>query len=308
MHPERPATRAILYALAANLGIAVAKGAAAWYTGSGAMLAEAVHSLADSANQGLLFVGMARSRRGASQEHPLGYGKALYFWSFIVALMLFSMGGLFSIYEGVHKLTEATGPGPGHEVDRPWVAISVLLLGIILEGLSLGGALKESRQSRKGKSLWNWFRSSRQSEFLVVIGEDLAALVGLVLALIAVALTAVTGSAVFDALGTMAIGVLLILVAVAVGVEVKSLLIGESADPSVVAGLDQFLGGHPAVAEVLNLITFQLGPEVMVAVKARMAERESAQRLVDSINRCERELKAAFPQVRWVFFEPDHRD
>jgi len=295
-------TRAILYALAANLGIAVAKGVAAWVTGSGAMLAEAIHSLADSANQGLLFVGLARARRPVTPEHPLGHGKAIYFWSFLVALMLFSMGGLFSVYEGIHKLAELRG---AHGVDRPWVAVGVLSVAIILEGLSLAGALRESRAARRGRSLWCWFRTSRQAELLTVVGEDLAALLGLVLALLGVGLTMVTGNPAFDALGSIAIGVLLLLVAVAVGVEVKSLLIGESADPDVEAELRVFLQTHETVGALLGLITFQLGPDVMVAVKARMREQASVQRLLADVNRCERELKAAFPQVRWSFFEPD---
>jgi len=301
-------TRAILYALLANLGIAVAKSVAAAVTRSGAMLAEAIHSFADCANQGLLFLGMARAKRPASAEHPLGYGKALFFWSFIVALMLFSMGGMFSIYEGVHKLTHMPGTGTGHGLERPWIAIAVLTVGLVLEGLSLAGALRESRESRRGKKLWAWFRSSRRSELIVVVGEDLAALLGLSFALAAVCLSAVTGNPLYDALGTIAIGVLLILVAVAVGVEVKSLLIGESAGEEFEGELRGFLAGLREVAEVLNLITYQLGPDIMVAVKARMTETASVAALIEAINRCEREMKARFPEVRWSFFEPDCRD
>ncbi len=295
-------TRAIFYALGANLGIAVAKGVAAWVTGSGSMLAEAIHSLADSANQGLLFIGLSRARQPVTREHPLGHGKAIYFWSFLVALMLFSMGGLFSVYEGIHKLAELRG---AHGVDRPWVAVTVLVVGIVLEGLSLAGALRESRVARRGRSLWRWFRTSRQAELLAVVGEDLAALLGLLLALVGIGLTMVTGNPAFDALGSIAIGVLLLFVAVAVGVEVKSLLIGESADPAVEEEIRTFISRHETVAELFGLITFQLGPDLMVAVKARMAEAESAPRLLAEVNRCERELKAAFPQVRWSFFEPD---
>jgi cation diffusion facilitator family transporter len=295
-------TRAIFYALGANLGIAGAKGVAAWVTGSGSMLAESIHSMADCANQGLLFVGLARARQPVSREHPLGHGKAIYFWSFLVALMLFSMGGLFSVYEGIHKLAELRGT---HVVAHPWVALGVLTVAIVLEGLSLSGALRESRKARRNRSLWQWFRTSRQAELLTVVGEDLAALLGLLLALVGIGLTMITGNPAFDALGSMAIGVLLLLVAVAVGVEVKSLLIGESADPEVEDEIRRFLSEHGAVAELLGLITFQLGPDLMVAVKARMAEEESVSRLLAEVNRCERELKAAFPQVRWSFFEPD---
>ncbi len=295
--------RAILYALGANFGIAVAKGAAAWVTGSGSMLAEAIHSLADCANQGLLFLGLARARRPATAEHPLGYGKAVYFWSFIVALMLFSMGGVFSVYEGIHKLAQLRGPHPG--LARPWVAVAVLAAGLVLEAGSLAGALRESRSSRRGRSLWRWFRTSRQAELITVVGEDIAALLGLLLALLGVGLAMVTGNPAFDAAGSIAIGVLLLLVAAAVGVEVKSLLIGESADPETEGEIRSFFAAHPAVRELRGLITFQLGPDLMVAVKARMAEEASAGRLLADVNRCERDLKAAFPQVRWSFFEPD---
>lgn len=299
-------TRAILYALLANLGIAIAKSVAAAVTRSGAMLAEAIHSFADCANQGLLFLGMSRAKRPASAEHPLGYGKALFFWSFVVALMLFSMGGMFSVYEGVHKLTHMAGTGQG--LDHPWIAIAVLTVGLVLEGLSLAGALRESRESRRGKRLWAWFRSSRRSELIVVVGEDLAALIGLAFALVAVCLSAMTGNPLYDALGTIAIGVLLILVAVAVGAEVKSLLIGESAGEEFEAEVRGFLQGRAEVAEVFNLITYQLGPDILVSVKARMTEQDSVPAFIEAINRCERDLKARFPEVRWSFFEPDCRD
>lgn len=295
--------RSIFYALAANLGIALAKTAAAWVTRSGAMAAEAVHSFADCVNQGLLFLGLFRSRRPADEEHPLGHGKSIYFWSFLVAIMLFSMGGLFSIYEGIHKL----GHG-GHQVNHPWVAVGVLVLGVVLEGLSLAGALRESRAARRGQNLWRWFRTSRESTVLVVVGEDLAALLGLAMALGAVLLTLVTGNALYDALGSVAIGALLIAVAVAVGIEVKSLLIGESAGPHVEHRVRAILAGQPDVEAVLNLITLQLGPDVMVAVKARMAETDSVATLARRINRCEREIRRRLPQVQWVFFEPDLED
>ncbi len=299
--------RAILYALGANLGIGVAKAVAAAVTGSGAMLAEAIHSLADCTNQVLLFVGLARSRRPPTPEHPLGHGKAVYFWSFLVAVLLFSMGGLFSLYKGVHELRAPAGAG-GHGLDRPWVAVVVLAVGIVLEGLSLAGALRESRAERRGRGLWRWFRTSRRSELLVVVGEDLAAVLGLSIALVAVLLAVATGNPAYDAWGSIAIGVLLVVVAVAVGAEVRSLLIGESADPETARRIRDLVAAQPGVDEVLNLITLQLGPEVMVAVKARMAEQDSVADLVDVINRAEVALKRAFPEVRWVFFEPDVRD
>jgi cation diffusion facilitator family transporter len=306
-HGAQASARAIFYALGANLGIALAKTAAAIITNSGSMLAEAIHSFADCANQGLLFLGMHRAKAAPNDEHPLGYGKAIFFWSFIVALMLFSMGGLFSIYEGTHKLLQALAGG-GAGLEKPWAAIIVLVIAIVLESLSLMGALRESRPFRQGKSLWRWFRASRQSELIVVVGEDTAALAGLALALVAILLSILTGNPLYDALGSIAIGVLLILVAVAVGVEVKSLLIGESADPAVEAKIRATLVAHPGVAEVLHLITLQLGTDVMVAVKARMAETGSVDKLITEINDCERGLRSAVPQVRWIFFEPDVAD
>jgi len=291
--------KAILYALGANLGIAIAKSAAAWYTKSGAMLAEAIHSFADSANQLLLLLGLKRAKRPITQDHPLGYGKAIYFWSFIVALMLFSMGGIFSIYEGVHKLQSPEMP------NAPWVAVAVLGVAIILEIFSLNGALAEVRKVQGRRSLFKWFRSSRQSELIVVVGEDIAALVGLVLAFFAVLLTIITSNPLYDALGTIAIGVVLVLVAVVLSIEVKSLLIGESADPDTVESMKKFISDQPEISELYSLITLQLGQELMVSAKVRMSESESAKRLVDDMNRVEALFKQTFPEVRWLFFEPD---
>jgi cation diffusion facilitator family transporter len=291
--------KAIMYALGANGGIAVAKGFAAWHTGSGAMLAEAIHSFADCANQGLLLVGLRRARRPVSAEHPLGYGKAIFFWSFIVAVMLFSMGGVFSVYEGVHKLLHPEMP------QSPWVAVVVLAVSVLLELGSLKGALTEVRKIQGRRTLLKWFRVSRQSELIVVVGEDIAALLGLSLALLAVLATIVTANPLFDALGTIAIGIVLVLIAVVVGIEVKSLLIGESADPDTVAALRDFLSGRTEIAEVYSLITLQLGTELMVSAKIRLQTMGTAVQLIADINRVEAALKAGFPQVRWAFFEPD---
>jgi cation diffusion facilitator family transporter len=294
--------KAIMYALGANLGIALAKGFAAWFTRSGAMLAEAIHSFADSANQILLLVGLRRAKLPATEDHPLGHGKAIYFWSFIVALMLFSMGGIFSVYEGVHKLMQPEMPR------SPWVAVAVLAVSVLLEIVSLRSALVEVKKAQGGTTFVKWFKKSRQSELIVVVGEDIAALMGLFLALVAVLATIVTANPVFDAMGTIAIGVVLILVAIAVGIEVKSLLIGESADPETVTALRSFLSGQPEVSQVYNLITLQLGLELMVAAKVEMRETTSPAGLIEDINRVEGELRKAFPQVRFCFFEPDRID
>ncbi|WIO74687.1 cation diffusion facilitator family transporter [Porticoccaceae bacterium LTM1] len=294
--------KSIFYALFANSAIAVAKGVGAWFTGSGAMLAEAVHSLADCTNQALLLLGIKRAKRPPSPDYPLGTGKEIYFWSFIVALLLFSVGGLFSIYEGVHKLHE---PEP---LSYPWVAIGILSFAVVAEGLSLLGCMREVDKVRGKRSYWGWFRATRQSDLMVIFGEDLAALVGLVLALIAVVASMITGNPMYDACGSIAIGVLLVLIAILIGREVKALLVGEGVDPAVKAEMRQWLSDRSEVDEVYNLLTLQMGNDVMVAVKARMASAGTAQGLVADINRCEVAFRQAFPQIQWLFFEPDCKD
>ena len=294
--------KSILFALGANFAIALAKTAGAVFTGSSSMLAEAIHSYADCGNQALLIWGLKESKRAPTADHPLGFGKAIYFWSFIVALMLFSMGGLFSIYEGVHKLHDS------EPVKYAWVAVAILSFGIAAESVSLWGCLREIDKTRGPQSLWQWFRSSRQSELLVVLGEDLAALGGLAVALFFIGLAMWTGNPMWDAVGSIAIGVLLVLVALLVGVEVKALLVGQSAEPQVLARIRAHLEAQPEVAEVYNLLTQQLGSEIMVAVKARMHATGSEAALIEAINRVERSLRSEFAEVRWIFFEPDLRD
>lgn len=300
-HAANP-IKAILLALGANFSIFVAKLVAALITGSGAMMAEAVHSLADCGNQGLLLLGIRQAKRPPSDEYPLGWGRALYFWSFLVAILLFSVGGMFSVYEGIHKLTH---PEP---LKWPWLAIGVLLFGIVVEGISLRGCLVEVNKARGEQNLWTWFRQTRSSELLVIFGEDLAALVGLCLATLAVGATMLTGNLMFDAAGTIAIGVLLIVVAVLVAIEVKALLIGQGVEPRRRAELLGFLERRPEIAQVLNLITLQMGSEVMVAVKARMQPAASDQQMIAMINTVEAAMKAEFSDVRWSFFEPDNAD
>jgi len=294
--------KSILFALGANFLIALAKTGGAIFTGSSSMLAEAIHSYADCANQGLLLWGLREGRRRPDREHPLGHGKAIYFWSFIVALMLFSMGGLFSIYEGVHKLQ---APQP---IEYAWVAIAILSFGIAAESVSLWGCLREVNKDRGEQGLWRWFRSSRQSELLVVLAEDIAALGGLTLALVFISVSHVTGNPAWDAAGSIAIGALLVLVAVLVGVQVKELLIGQSVEGRVLERMRAHLASNDEVETVYNLLTQQLGPVVMVAVKAKMRPVASAHALIESINRVEEGFRAAFPQVQWLFFEPDLAD
>lgn len=301
MAGKADSVRTILYALGANLAIAVAKTGAAIATGSSSMLAEAIHSYADSGNQGLLLWGLRRAKRPPTPDYPLGYGKAVFFWSFIVALVLFSLGGLFSVYEGWHKLAQP------QELSYPWVAVGILVFGLAAETVSLRACLAEVNKLRGGRSLWRWFRETRRSELVIVLGEDLAALFGLTLALLAVLATIVSGDPLWDAVGSIAIGVVLIIVAIGIAVEIKGLLIGQSAEPETEARLRVFLQQRDDVEKVYRVLTLQLGASLMVAVKARM-KASSAAEIVAAINRSETALRAEFPEIQWLFFEPDIAD
>ncbi len=294
--------KSILYALVANAAIAVAKFVAAIFTGSGAMMAEAIHSLADSGNQLLLILGLKHAKKPPTPDYPLGYGKAIYFWSFIVAIILFTLGGVYSVYEGIHKLKH---PEP---LASPMIAIGVLIFAIIAEGFSMWGCLREVNKVRRGRSLRRWFHESRQSELLVVFGEDTAALLGLGLALGAVSLAVVTGNPAFDALGTIIIGVLLLLIAIVIGIKVQALLIGQSVEPHIREEMVSFLEEQSEIDKLFSLLSMQLGSDVMVAVKAKMAGVDSARKMVEAINACEERFKERFPQTLWLFFEPDLKD
>lgn len=302
MAHDEASARAILYALLANLGIAIAKTWAAWFTGSGSMLAEAIHSYADAGNQVLLFVGMRQARRPADTEHPLGYGKLSYFWSFIVALLLFSVGGLFSIYEGIHKLL---APEP---LNLPWVGMAVLAVAIVLEALSLAGALREIRRLRGEQPLLDWVRQTRSAELVVILGEDIAALVGLVVAFGFLGLTVLTGNPVYDALGSVVIGAVLVTVSMFIAQRIRGLLVGRSAEPALRAVIDRIIAADPAIDRVLNTITVQMGPKVMLAAKIAMRRGLSIDEAVLRINELERRLKAEAPQIGWCFIEPDLED
>jgi cation diffusion facilitator family transporter len=290
--------RAVLYSLGANVAIAVAKLVGAMFTGSGSLLAEAFHSIADSGNEGLLLLGRRQARAPPSAMHPLGHGRATYFWSFIVALLLFSFGGVASIYEGVRKLHS------GQNLESPLIAVAIIVFAAVAEAISLYVALKEINRQRGTRNLWRWFRESRRSELIVLFGENAAALAGLGIALVAVLLTMATGNPFYDATGSMAVGTLLIVVAVTMGAEIKSLLIGESASPRIRRAVRAFLSARPEIRRISSLITLQHGEDLVVAVKAQMRATATPRELVEAIGRCEVELKAAFPQVRWVFFEP----
>ncbi|HEY2022216.1 cation diffusion facilitator family transporter [Paraburkholderia sp.] len=297
MKEESP--KAIFYALAANLGIAICKYAAAIFTGSGSMFAEAIHSTADCGNQLLLLFGLREARKPVSALHPMGSGREVNYYSLLVALLLFFVGGAFSVYEGVHRLI-AREP-----LQFAFVALAVLGVSVVLESLSLLGALKQIRKTYPDKSLWRWFRETRESDLLVVAGEDIAALFGLAIAFVAVLLSMLTGNPVYDALGSVGVGLLLMTIAWLVAREVKSMLVGESASPEVRRAIEAHLRARPEIRGIINMITLQWGRHIVVAVQAEMIDYASSRAMVDAINVIEADLQATFPQVRWVFFEPD---
>jgi cation diffusion facilitator family transporter len=266
------------------------------------MLAESIHSFADCGNQVLLYLGLKQAQRPADVKHPLGYGRITYFWSFIVALLLFSMGGLFSIYEGWHKLHGA------EPLNKAWVALLVLGVSIGLELGSLLGCLREIKKLRGERPLGYWVRNTRNAELVVVLGEDLAALLGLVLAFVFVALAAITGNMLFDAIGSMAIGVVLVCVSVFIAMRIKGLIVGRSAEDDVQQALAAQIATEPGIERLYRAITVQMGPQVMLAVKVKMVPGQSLEEAVACLNRLERNVKARFPEVAWCFVEPDVAD
>jgi cation diffusion facilitator family transporter len=294
--------KAILYAFLANLGIAVTKTVAAAYTNSGSMLAEAIHSYADCANQVLLYLGLRESDRPPTVQHPLGYGKLTYFWSFVVALLLFSMGGVFSIYEGWHKLH---APEP---LNKAWIALTVLGVAVVLEAGSLVGCLNEIRKVRRGRPFLDWLRHTRNAELVVVLGEDIAALAGLVIAFVFVWLASATGDTRFDAAGSIAIGCVLILVAAFIAVRIRTLLIGKSAEPQLERQINELIMEDPAIEKLHNTITLQMGARIMLAAKVKIRSGLTIDEAVRHINELERRIKDCCPDVGWCFVEPDVTD
>ncbi len=299
-------TKAIVAALSANAAIAVAKFVGFLVTGSSSMLAESVHSVADSGNQGLLLLGGRRAKRAADAEHPFGYGRERYFWSFVVALVLFTLGGLFSLYEGFHKLQEAS---EGGSLDSPLVAVGILVFAILAEGYSFRTAVKEATPEKGAQSWWSFIRTSKSPELPVVLLEDLGALVGLTLALIGVVLAAVTGDLVWDALGTMAIGVLLVIIAIVLVIEMRGLLLGESASPAQVAQVREALVGE-GIDRVIHLKTLHLGPEeLLVAAKIGVQPGLDVEGVARAIDAAEVRVRAVVPIARAMYLEPDlYRD
>ena len=292
-------TRAVLAALAANLGIAVLKFIAFIITLSSSMLAEGVHSLVDSCNQGLLLLGGRRARRAATEEHPFGYGRDRYVYGFLVALILFSLGGLFALYEGIEKLLHP------HKIDSPLVAIAVLVGAIVLESFSLRTAVQESTPL-KGRESWvSFVRHAKAPELPVVLLEDVAALAGLLFAFVGVGMAAITGNGRWDGIGSCAIGLLLIVVAVILVIETKSLLLGESASPPTRAAIAKALVGEE-IDRVIHLRTLHLGPdEILVAAKIAVPRTTSAAEIAAAIDAAEARVRERVPLARVIYLEPD---
>jgi cation diffusion facilitator family transporter len=292
-------SRAIIAALLANAGIAVAKFVGFLITGSSSMLAESVHSVADTSNQGLLLLGGNRAKRAATVEHPFGYGRDRYFYSFVVALLLFSLGSVFAIYEGIHKLES-------HEpLTSPIVAVVILVVAIGLETYSFRTAIVESRPLKGSGTWWQFIRQSKVPELPVVLLEDLGALVGLILALLGVGLAVLTGDPIFDAFGTIAIGILLGVIAIILIIEMKSLLIGEGATPPVLAKITSALEQEP-VQRVIHIRTQYIGPEeLLVAAKIALSPALSVPEVAQAINAAEERIRAKVPDARLIYLEPD---
>lgn len=293
-------TRAIIAALIANLGIAVMKFVAFLFSGSSSMLGESIHSLADSGNQVLLLVGGKRSKRAATPQHPFGYGRERFVYAFLVSIILFSLGGLFSLYEGIHKVQH---PEP---LEVPWLPIAVLIGAIILESFSFRTAIKEANHVRGGVGWVQFIRRAKAPELPVILLEDFAALVGLVLALIGVSVAIISGDGVWDGVGTIAIGVLLILVACVLAVETKSLLLGEGALGEDVQKITAAAEEGDSIEKVIHMQTLYLGPdELLVAMKVAVHAADDAAAIAQAIDQVEARVRAAVPIVTAMYVEPD---
>jgi cation diffusion facilitator family transporter len=293
-------TKAVIAALMANAGIAVAKFAGFVITGSASMLAESIHSVADSGNQALLLLGGKRARREADDEHPFGYGRERYFWAFVVALVLFSLGGAFAIFEGVEKIRHP------HELESVRVAIGILLFALVLESWSFRTAIHEARPIKGDASWWQFIRRSKNPELPVVVLEDLGALIGLLIALTAVTTAHLTGDAIYDGIGTLVIGILLTAIAVVLAIEMKSLLIGESATAKVQEQIRAGITGDPEVERLIHLRTQHIGPEeLLIGAKVSFADDLAVVELAGAVDRLEARVRERVPEARIMYIEPD---
>ncbi len=293
-------TKAVLAALVANLGIAISKFVAFVLTGSSSMLSEAIHSVADSANQVLLLIGGKRAKRAADPTHQFGYARVRYVYAFVVSIVLFLVGGIFSLYEGFHKFTHP------EELRDVGIAIGVLLIAIALEAFSFRTAMREANKSRGRRSLFQFVRDARQPELPVVLLEDSGALVGLVFALIGVGMATVTGDARWDGLGAMAVGTLLVVIAVFLAFEMSSMLVGESALPEQEAAIRAALADTEMIDRVIHLKTLHVGPdELLVAAKIAIGGDDDAGNIARGIDEAELAIRAAVPSARYIYLEPD---
>ncbi|HEX4402594.1 MAG TPA: cation diffusion facilitator family transporter [Galbitalea sp.] len=292
--------RAIVAALLANVGIAIVKFIAFLFSGSSSMLAESVHSLADTGNQGLLLLGGRKSRKQADETHPFGYGRERFVFAFVVSIILFSVGGVFSIWEGIQKLTS---PRP---LENPWIPVVVLVVSIGLEAFSFRTAIRESRHTRGKDSLPAFIRHAKAPELPIVLLEDFAALIGLTLAFFGVGLTIITGNGVFDGISTLCIGTLLVLVAVVLGVETKSLLVGEGASPADLTAIRDAINAHKDVEALIHIKTLYLGPdELLVGAKVAFARTKKLADVASAIDAVEASIREAVPIARVIYLEPD---
>lgn len=296
-------TKHIIQSLLVNIAIAISKGFAAFMTGSGAMLAETIHSTADCANQLLLLLGVKQAKKEADEEHPFGYGKSVYFWSFMVAMLLFSIGGMFSIYEGVHKYNH---PEPVHNI--AW-AIGIIIFSIAMEGYAMISNIIELRKRKQSTSFFRYLHITKDSDLIIIFGENSAAVLGLFLALIALLASHYTGDSRYDAIGSLAIGVVLIAVAIFLAIEVKSLLIGESADPVILETIKLIAKAEKNITEVINCRTVQQGPgDVLVCIKIKLRPDLTTQKISLLINGFEKELRKQCPEVKYLYIEPDFQE
>ncbi|WP_378144885.1 cation diffusion facilitator family transporter [Cnuibacter sp. UC19_7] len=292
--------KAILAALAANIGIAITKFIAFLFSGSSSMLAESIHSLADSGNQLLLLLGGRQSRKRADKEHPFGYGRERYVYAFVVSIILFSVGGVFSIYEGIEKVTTP------HPIENAWLPIVVLVIAMGLEGFSLRTAIKESNPSRGRQSWIQFVRRAKAPELPVVLLEDTAALTGLLFAFLGVVLSTITGNGLWDGIGTLFIGALLVLVAIVLGIETKSLLVGEGASDADMAAIEKAITDTPRVDRLIHAKTLYLGPdELLLGAKIALAPDSELRDVAETINEVEENVRAAVPLARVIYIEPD---
>ncbi|ARJ07177.1 cation transporter [Cnuibacter physcomitrellae] len=292
--------KAILAALAANIGIAITKFIAFVFSGSSSMLAESIHSLADSGNQLLLLLGGRQSRKRADKEHPFGYGRERYVYAFVVSIILFSVGGVFSIYEGIEKVTTP------HAIENAWLPIAVLVIAMALEGFSLRTAIKESNPSRGRQSWVQFVRRAKAPELPVVLLEDTAALTGLLFAFLGVVLSTITGNGLWDGIGTLFIGALLVLVAIVLGIETKSLLVGEGASDADMAAIEKAITDTPRVDRLIHAKTLYLGPdELLLGAKIALAPDAELRDVAETINQVEENVRAAVPIARVIYIEPD---